>query len=97
MFDETSRYARLKIKTWVFADGREAPYVERRIIPRPESLEIAARARVRPGDRLDLVAERAYADGRAFWRIADANPTLDPETLTDMVGRLLAVPMIKPE
>ena len=34
------------------------------------------------GDRLDLLAARLLGDAELWWRIADANPELDPEELT---------------
>lgn len=49
------------------------------------------------GDRLDLVANRVYGDPRAFWRLADANPDPEPETLADAPGRRLRVAAVTPE
>lgn len=48
-----------------------------------EPAQIVGEARVQDGDRLDLVANRVYGDPRAFWRLADANPDPEPETLAD--------------
>lgn len=81
MFDRSSRYANRPIKTYIDADGREISYVARRKIP--ENQSIIAEIRVQDGDRLDLVAERAYGDARLFWRVMDANPDPDPLTLAD--------------
>jgi hypothetical protein len=95
MFEETSRYAKLPIKTWTDVEGREHAYVARRIIP--EARQILGEARVQDGDRLDLVANRIYGDPRAFWRLADANPDPEPETLADAPGRRLRVAAVTPE
>lgn len=95
MFEDGSRYAKLPIKTWTDADGREQAYVSRRIIPQNET--IAGEAKVEEGDRLDLIANRAYGDPRAFWRLADANPDREPETLADDPGRRLKVALVRPE
>lgn len=95
MFDEDSRYAGLEIRTWTDAAGREHAYVARRIIPATQ--QVVGEAAVRDGDRLDLLAERAYGDPRAFWRIGDANPDPEPLELADRPGRRLKIAMIRPE
>lgn len=52
--------------------------------------------RVVEGDRLDLLADRAYGDAEFWWRIADANPELDyPDELTP--GQLLRIPTLAVE
>ncbi len=96
MFDKDSRYAKLPVKVFTDAAGRQIPYVARRIIspPRPP----VAQARVQPGDRLDLIAHRAVGVADQFWRIADANPTPDELTsLTAPPGRKLNLNLIEPE
>lgn len=43
------------------------------------------------GDRLDMLAERAYGDPELWWVLAEANPELDaPEPLTP--GTTLRIP-----
>ncbi len=95
MFDKDSRYAKLPIKEFVDPAGRRISYVARRIIRPPEAA--VASIGVQPGDRLDLLAERAYGEPRQFWRVADANPGSDHTALTEPVGRRLALNQIKPE
>ena len=53
--------------------------------------EAAVTHRVVAGDRLDLLAARYYGDPLQSWRIADANPTLDPLSLIEP-GRVLNIP-----
>jgi len=95
MFDDQSRYAKLAQKTWTGPDGRQQAYVVRRIIP--ERQQIVGEIRIAEGDRLDLIANRAYGEPRAFWRLADANPDPDPEALADRPGRRLRVALVEPE
>ena len=95
MFDKDSRYAKLPLREYTDAAGRKISYVARRII-RPAESPVAS-IKVQPGDRLDLLAGRAYGEPRQFWRIADANPTADHTTLTEPIGRRLALSQIKPE
>lgn len=50
---------------------------------------------VAEGDRLDLIAQRYLGDPLAYWLIADANPALDADELTDLrtVGAVLVIPV----
>lgn len=95
MFDKDSRYARLPIKTRTDSQGRVISYVARRIIAQMH--ELAAVTRVRPGDRLDLISDRAYGDPRLFWRIADANLDREPERLAETARRRLNIPSVDAE
>lgn len=94
MFDRDSRYAKREIKTYVDVHGREIVYVKRRFIPKREAV---AELPVQPGDRLGIMAHRAYGDPRQFWRIADANIDSEPSTLTDTPGRRLKLYRVEPE
>ena len=95
MFDKDSRYAKLPVREFTDPAGRTIAHVARRIIRAPEAP--VASIRVEAGDRLDLIADRAYGEPRQFWRIADANPTADHTTLTRPAGRRLRLNQIKPE
>lgn len=97
MFKENSRYANLPVKTHVTPEGQEQTYVARRILPKPENLQIAGSQEVTSTDRLDLVAARAYGDATQFWRLADATTEFEPDRLTDTPGARLRVPMVVPE
>ncbi len=95
MFAKDSRYAKLPKKEFTDPAGRRVIYVARRIIPVPDTP--VAGIKVQAGDRLDLVAGRAYGEPTQFWRVADANPNADHTTLTQPIGRRLALNQIKPE
>jgi hypothetical protein len=84
MIDPTSRYASLSRAplTWTDAHGREIRYVPRRFLAPVEAFELLAEVIVQGGDRLDLIAARTLGTADAWWRIADANETLDPAALT---------------
>ena len=88
MIDRDSRYAKLPVLHLTNAAGREIAYIARRIIPDAPP-RIAARITVQDGDRLDLIAHRAYGDARQSWRVMDANPDPDPLELADAPGRRL--------
>lgn len=92
MFDHTSRYYDLEVATTI-VNGREVSYVRRRFIPRGADLPLLAEVEVGQGERLDLLAQRTLGDPLAWWRVCDANDTLDPQELTAEPGRLLRVPL----
>lgn len=62
--------------------------------PKPGSADGEANGRrhqVVAGDRLDLLAYRYFDDPHQYWRIADANPDIDLQELTEP-GRVLNIP-----
>jgi len=90
-FPPNSRHHTTPVLLHRAADGREIPFLARRIIPLPID-EGTATHTVREADRLDLIAARALADPERRWAIADANPCRDPDTLTATPGRALRLP-----
>lgn len=97
MFSDTSRYAKLPLQVMLRADGREVRFVSRRFLPQPGSLMRAGVEVVGTSDRLDHIAQRAYGDALQFWRVVDATLNFEPEEVTRITGRRLAIPMIGPE
>ena len=87
MIDRDSRYAKCEVLRKRGANGREVAWLDRRIIA--DQPRILAHARVEDGDRLDLIANRAYGDARQSWRVMDANPDPEPLALADQPGRRL--------
>jgi hypothetical protein len=91
MFSATSRYANVPIAEIETPDGKIVKYVRRRFIPPPERFALLEEHTVVGGDRMDLLAQRYLGDPEQYWRIADANNTLAPETLTDVPGTRLRI------
>lgn len=79
------RYDRLPIAAVTIPDGaggtREVRYRRRRTLPDPAGMTRLNTHTVSEQDRLDLIADRYLGDPLAFWRVTDANPCLDPDTL----------------
>lgn len=100
MFEPTSRYYSLKVKSLSVTDPdgglREVRYVERRFLPLPGLEPTVLEHAVLQGDRLDRVTARYLGDPAQFWRVADANVVLRPETLTEEVGRRIAITLPHP-
>lgn len=68
-------------------------YVRRRFIPAPGTIAIAARHLVAGRDRPDLLGATYLGEPLLYWRIADANAVIDPNELTDSLGRRIDIPL----
>jgi hypothetical protein len=91
MFTATSRYYGLPVLTPAGGQVGAPQYVARRLLPDPDTLAQIGTYAVRPGDRLDLIANSQLGDPQQGWRIADAARVLDPDTLTAVPGRMLRI------
>ena len=91
MFDHTSRYYTLETAALSPEDGRKIAYKRRRFLPQGEEMALLAEVTVTEGDRLDLITARTLGDPEQYWRLCDANNTLDPQELTDEVGRVIRI------
>ena len=95
MFEPTSRYASLAVKTLALTDPdgepRQIRYVERRFLPPAGAGATLVEHVVAQGDRLDNITAKYLNDPAQFWRVADANDTLRPEELTEEVGRRITI------
>lgn len=92
-YPRSSRYYGIDTATYTEADGSQTPYLRRRLLPRPDSLNDAGTGGhvVRAGDRLDLIAAAELGAADQWWQVADANPALDPRELTATPGRVLRI------
>ena len=92
MFDSTSRYASLPLKTFVTRDGRMVSYVSRRFLPQPDQFDLLLTVTVTEGDRLDNITyQNLNADPTQYWRIADANGCMSPFELTEQPGSKIRI------
>jgi hypothetical protein len=91
MFTATSRYYGLPVLTLAGGPAGAPQYVARRLLPEPDTLAQTGSYVVRPGDRLDLIANSQLGDPQQGWRIADAARVLDPDELTAVPGRTLRI------
>lgn len=91
MFLPPSRYADLPHATLVTPDGREIVYVQRRFVPQVRGGQ--STYTVTQGDRLDNITARTLGPPELFWPICDVNGAMRPGELTDVVGRVLWIPL----
>jgi hypothetical protein len=90
-YPRTSRYYGIPTAVHTRPDGTEVPYLNRRLLPPPDRLTTLTEHAVSAGDRPDLLAYRYLGDAEQWWRIADANPVLNPDDLTATPGRRLRI------
>ncbi|WP_299088187.1 LysM domain-containing protein [uncultured Microbacterium sp.] len=90
-FAPNSRYHLTPTTIHVDADGEVIRHLRRRFLPDPDSLVQVGEHVVAPRDRLDLIAAEAFGDPELFWRICDAERSLHPAELTEIVGRRLRI------
>jgi hypothetical protein len=90
-FAPGSRYAGVEVATYVAPDGRSVAYLRRRFVPQPERFALLREHVVRAGERPDQLAAMYLGDPEQFWRIADANGVMAPESLTDAPGTIVRI------
>lgn len=93
MFPRTSRYYNIEIVRITTPDQREIVYLRRRFLPLAPPAVIIAEHAVEDGDRLDNVTAKYLGDPEQFWQVCDANDAMQPDELTEEIGRRLKVAM----
>ena len=93
MFETTSRYSTLENTTLTTPGGRNIIYKRRRFLPQGENIPLLVEVTVIENDRLDMITARTLGDPEQFWRICDANNTMNPFDLTTRPGRVLRIPV----
>ncbi|KNE79802.1 MULTISPECIES: hypothetical protein [Streptomyces] len=94
-----SRYHDAEIGAYCFPDGTEVRYAKRRLLPPLPDEDGSgddgdtATHTVGAGERPDHLAQHYFGDPAQWWRIADANPVLDPRELTAEPGQAIAIPL----
>lgn len=92
-FVAQSRYSGVPLATFQARAGDPArAYVRRRFVPKPSAVAVAVQHAVRSLDRPDLLSAKYFGDPLYYWRIADANAVVDPNELTDTLGRRVVIP-----
>lgn len=94
-YPRSSRYHGVETAVHVTDDGREVPYLKRRLIPRQPTEETVENVphTVSVGERLDLLAHHYFGTAAQWWRVADANATVDQRELTDTPGERINIPL----
>ena len=93
MFEPTSRYFNLPTATYTTPDGRTIAYKRRRFLPQGSAMPVLVEVTVTQDERLDLITSRTLGDPEQYWRVCDANNTMNPPELLTELGRVLRVPV----
>jgi hypothetical protein len=86
--DPTSRYAGLPVIDVPAPDGTVRRLGAPRMAPAPT---LRGSFEIRPGSRLDLLAQDAAGDSTRWWLLADANPWADATRL-ERSGQIVDLP-----
>jgi hypothetical protein len=93
-FGPQSRYSGVPLAVLQLRPGEPGVvYVLRRFIPSSDTMTIAGRHVVVSMDRPDSLAAKYFGDPLLYWRIADANAVVDPNELTNTLGRRIDIPL----
>jgi len=92
MFETTSRYSAVENATLTTHGERNIGYKRRRFLPQGENIPLLVEVNVIENDRLDMITARTLGDPEQFWRICDANNTMNPFDLITKPGRVLRIP-----
>lgn len=87
-----SRYASIPTLTFTTPDGRQIPYLDRRLLPAPGALATLRLHLVKPGERIDLIAQTELGDPELSWLIADGNLVMKPSDL-ERAGQVIIIPL----
>ena len=90
-FPITSRYHATETTTLDTVDGRTIVYLKRRFLPDPARFALLQEHTVAAGERPDHLAAHYLGDPEQFWRLADANGVMQPDELTDEIGRKVRI------
>jgi hypothetical protein len=87
-FPSASRYYGIATKTLETPDGSKIVYLNRRFVPPPERFELLQEHVVTQSERLDNITAKYLGDPEQFWRVCDANGTVNPAELEEMGRRI---------
>ena len=90
-FPPNSRYYTTGTATLTAPDGRTIVYLRRRFVPPPDRFALLQEHTVTEGERLDNLSAQYLGDAEVFWRLCDANGAMQPDELTETVGRKLRI------
>jgi hypothetical protein len=99
MFETNSRYYGIPETSIVFneLEGGEHKIVYKRrrfLPPLAEDTGTFVEHIVTQGERLDNITARYIGDPTQFWRICDVNLILEPDELTDEIGRSIKIAIL---
>jgi hypothetical protein len=92
MFSLLSRYRDNEERVMINKHGESVVYRSRRLLPRPEELQIIQTVTRDTEERIDTLSLRALGDSQQFWQLCDANVIMNPHELTAQPRVVVRVP-----
>ncbi len=90
-FPPTSRYYGIETTTFEKENGETTVYLKRRFVPPSNRFALLQYHTFTEGERLDNITHQYMGDPEQFWQICDANNVMNPDELTDTVGRKIRI------
>ena len=90
-FAPSSRYFGIEAITMEARNQGTIAYVRRRFIPQPDGFQLLQEHVATENERLDNITHRYLSDPEQFWRICDANGVIDPNELTNTIGKKVRI------
>lgn len=90
-FPPTSRYYHVKTATLVQPDGTMVTYLRRRFVPGSDRFTVVQEHHVSSGERIDHLGATYLGDPEQYWRLCDANDTIRPDNLTELLGSVVQI------
>ena len=90
-FPPTSRYYGIQTATIEQENGDTIVYLKRRFIPPSNRFALLHQHTLTEGERLDNITHQYLGDPEQFWQLCDANSVMNPDELTDTVGRKIRI------
>lgn len=90
-FAPSSRYAGIEAINIETGSQGAVAYIRRRFIPQPDRFQLLQEHVVTENERLDNITHRYLSDSEQYWRICDANGVMDPNELTNTIGKKIRI------
>ena len=90
-FAPASRYYGIKTSSIDRENGESLVYLKRRFIPPANRFSLLQEHTFTEGERIDNIAHKYLGDPEQFWQICDANKVMNPDELTETVGRKIRI------
>lgn len=90
-FLPASRYYGIETASLDQEDGETRVYLKRRFVPPANRFSPLQEHNFTEGERLDNITHQYLGDPEQFWQICDANNVMNPDELTETVGRKIRI------
>jgi hypothetical protein len=90
-FPPASRYYGIETASFEQENGETVVYLKRRFVSPASRFSTLQEHTFTEGERLDTITHQYLGDPEQFWQICDANNVMNPDELTETVGRKIRI------